>query len=166
MKIIRKASFVLLVIGMFALVSMMIFVCIDIVTRYVFAQPIPGSNELVSMLLSIACFFAFALTQFQKRNITIPIIIDLLGPRPRAWVDAIIAIICAAFTLLIVWQTYEQGISDANSHAVTPIMTIPVAPFKFFAAFASIFLFLAFLADVIESFIRIRKGADSLPRSL
>ena len=45
MKIIRKVSSVLLFIGMSALVIMMVFVCIDIVARYIFSKPIAGSSE-------------------------------------------------------------------------------------------------------------------------
>jgi TRAP-type C4-dicarboxylate transport system permease small subunit len=161
MKAIEKISLLLLAIGMIALMFMMVFVNIDIIARYLFSKPIPGSPELVSLLLVIVSFFSLALCQFHKRHITITIIIDMIKPKVRVYVDAAIAFLSAAFTFFIIWQTYEQGVSDLNSNAITSIMGIPVAPFKFAAAFASIFLFLAFLSDFIRSFTGSKGGANS-----
>lgn len=148
MNIISRVSSGLLVIGMAALLVMMLFVCLDIVARYAFSQPVAGSSELVSVLLVISCFFTFPLCQVHKRNITIPIFIDLLGARKRACVDAVLALSSAAFTFVIVWETCRQGIEELNSHAISPIMGIPLGWFKIGAAAATVFLLLAFLSDL------------------
>ncbi|RJR47349.1 MAG: TRAP transporter small permease [Desulfobacteraceae bacterium] len=152
MNVVNRISSTLLIIGMAALIIMMLFVCLDIVARYAFSQPIAGSSELVSVLLVVSCFFTFPLCQIHKRNITIPIFIDLLGARKRAYVDVVLAVLNSAFTFVIVWETCRQGIEELNSHAVSPIMGIPLGWFKIGAAAAMLFLLLAFLSDLIGVF--------------
>jgi TRAP-type C4-dicarboxylate transport system permease small subunit len=161
MRILEKISFFLLWIGMTALMVMVAFINVDIVLRYFFSKPIPGSTELVSMLLVIASFFCLALCQIHKRHITITIIPDMMRPGVRAYMDAVIALLSAAFTFFIIWQTYVQGISDYESNAITSIMRLRVAPFKFAAASATILLFLAFLSDFIQALSMIRGGSNS-----
>ena len=162
MRLIEKLSLYLLCIGMLALLIMMAFVNYDILARLFFSKPVAGSTELVSMLLAIVSFFCLALPQFHKRHITITVIVDMLKPKARAYVDAIIALICAFFTVVIIWQTYEQGIGDMESNAISSIMAIPAAPFRFAAAFATIFLFLAFVIDFIRACAMIRNDENNL----
>jgi len=161
MRIIEKISLFLLSIGMASLMVMVVFVNVDIVARYFFAKPVSGSTELVSMLLVIVSFFSLALCQIHKRHITITIIPDMIRPSVRAYIDAAIAILSAAFTFVIIWQTYEQGISDHVSNAITSIMRLNVAPFKFAAAFATIFLFIAFICDFFQALSMMRGGSHS-----
>lgn len=151
MRIVNKVSFFLLCVGMLALMIMVAFVNVDIVARYFFSKPVPGSTELVSMLLVVVSFFSLALCQVHKRHITITIVLDMMRPSHRLYADAVIAFLSAAFTLFIIWQTFSQGVSDYESNAITSIMRISVAPFKFAAAFATVFLFLAFLNDFIQT---------------
>ncbi len=160
MTLIEKMSYILLCCGMVVLLVMMAFINVDVIARYFFSRPIPGSTEFVSVCLVVVSFFCLALTQFQKRHITITVIIDLMRPRVRLYLDAILALVCAIFTILIMWQTYEQGVSDMVSHCVSPIMVIPMAPFRFVAAFATLLFFLAFLSDFKACISAIRKGRE------
>ena len=147
----EKLSLYLLYIGMAALLLMMLFVNYDILARLFFSAPVAGSTELVSMLLAVVSFFCLALPQFHKRHITITVIVDMLGPKARRVVDAIISLICALFTVIIIWQTFDQGAGDMESNAISSVMQIPAAPFRFAAAFATIFLFLAFATDFVRA---------------
>jgi TRAP-type C4-dicarboxylate transport system permease small subunit len=113
------------------------------------------------MLLVIVSFFSLALCQVHKRHITITIVLDMIRPNVRAYIDAAIALLSAVFTFIIIWQTYEQGVSDHVSNAITSIMRLKVAPFKFAAAFATIFFFLAFLCDFFESLSMMKSGSHS-----
>ncbi|RLC36801.1 hypothetical protein DRH29_03750 [candidate division Kazan bacterium] len=158
---IEKISLVLLYIGMVALMVMMVFINIDIIGRYFFGRPIAGSPELVSFLLVVVSFFSLALSQFHKRHITITVIIDFFKPKTRACIDAMIALICAGFTFFIIWATWEQAISDIKSNAITSIMQLPVPPFKIAATFAAMFLFLAFMSDLVRSIQTMKKSAKS-----
>jgi TRAP-type C4-dicarboxylate transport system permease small subunit len=151
MKVIERLSLYLLWVGMLALLIMMAFVNYDILARLVFSKPVAGSTELVSMLLAVVSFFCLALPQFHKRHITITFVVDMLKPRGRALVDGVTALICALFTVIIIWQTFEQGIGDMNGNAISSIMAIPAAPFKFAAAFATSFLLLAFVLDFLRA---------------
>ena len=162
MSILERISLYLLYIGMLALLIMMVFVNYDIFARLLFSKPVAGSTELVSMLLAVVSFFCLALPQFHKRHITITVIVDMLKPKARAYVDAIIALICALFTVVIIWQAYEQAIGDLEGNAISSIMAIPAAPFRFAAAFATLFLFLAFVIDFIRAFAMIRNDENNL----
>jgi TRAP-type C4-dicarboxylate transport system permease small subunit len=160
MKVVEKLSLVLLLIGMIALLVIMVFVNTDIIARYVFSKPIAGSPELVALLLAIVSFFSLALPQFRKRHITISVVIDMASPRVRIYIDAILSLISAIFTILIIWQTFSQGVADLQANIVSATMVIPNAPFRFAAAFGTVFLFLAFVSDFISCLAKMRKEAN------
>jgi len=150
MKIIEGLSIVFVAIGSIALLAMLAFINVDIIARMVFNDPIAGSTELISFLLVISNFLFLAATQFYKRNIVITIIIDLFKKRVRRVIDAVLFLASTIFSVLICWQTFDQGVSDLQGNVISPIMEIPFAPFKFVAAVGCALLSVVFLVDFLN----------------
>lgn len=169
--VIEKISLLLLNIGMFALIFMMIFVDADVIGRYFFNKPIAGSQELVAMLMAIVSFFCIALPQFHKRHITITVVVDRFRRKIKLIVDVLMLFLSAIFSIVLIWQTYEQGVAEFSSNAITAIMKLPVWPFRIAGAFAMIFLFFAFIYDlnVIKNkfnFLKIKTKKMKNPKKL
>lgn len=61
-----------------SLLAMMIITAIDVFGRWLFTKPFYGAYELVGSLLIIAGPFSMAVTQLEKRHISINLVVDLL----------------------------------------------------------------------------------------
>lgn len=66
------------VISAIALFSMMIFTAIDVFGRWLFNNPLFGAYELVGTLLIIAGPFAMAITQLDRKHISINLLVELM----------------------------------------------------------------------------------------
>lgn len=61
-----------------SLLAMTIVTAIDVFGRWLFVKPFYGAYELVGSLLIIAGPFSMAVTQLEKRHISISLVVDLL----------------------------------------------------------------------------------------
>ena len=66
------------IIAAFGLFAMMVITAIDVFGRWLFTKPFYGAYELVGTLLIIAGPFAMAITQTNKRHISIDLVVSLL----------------------------------------------------------------------------------------
>jgi TRAP-type C4-dicarboxylate transport system permease small subunit len=66
------------IVSALSLLIMMVITAIDVFGRWLFAKPLYGAYELVGTLLIIAGPFAMAITQIDKRHISINLVVDLL----------------------------------------------------------------------------------------
>ena len=66
------------IISAMALFSMMFLTAIDVFGRWLFNKPLYGAYELVGTLLIIAGPFAMAITQLDRKHISISLLVELL----------------------------------------------------------------------------------------
>jgi TRAP-type C4-dicarboxylate transport system permease small subunit len=130
----------------------MVFVSTDVVGRYFFNHPIPGTYEFSEVLLALIIFLAFPYVQYLKGNIAIKILADRYPPR----VTEIFNIFCLLLGILTFGLMAIQGValflSSWEVHEISEgTIPFPIYPFKFFIPLGFGLLVLRMVIQLLEA---------------
>ncbi|MBE0557089.1 MAG: TRAP transporter small permease, partial [Proteobacteria bacterium] len=109
----------------------MLLVSADVVGRYVFDKPLPGTFEFSEVLLALIIFLALPYVQYKKSNIAIEMISDHYPPKVRE----VFEICCMALGAVVFGFLAERGVEmTLSSWAIDEIsegtIPFPMTPFK------------------------------------
>ncbi len=98
-------SRVMAIIAACVLAIMVLLTAVDVGGRYFFNRPIPGSWELIGLLLVCAGTFGFAYCQINKRHIRVTFLFERLPLKLQAVSDILAYVIGLVAFSLICWQS-------------------------------------------------------------
>lgn len=135
---------------------MMLFVTVDVISRYTLDKTIKGDLELQELMMVLIVFLAFPYCTMQKRNIYVELLIDRLKGRTKAIVNSFASLVGMAILIVIIWQVALRGWDGITGSQVelTQLLEIPMAPFMLIAAIGLAFMGLEWLIDMLHSFAR------------
>lgn len=144
-------------VGLFGLLVMMAITCIDVIGAKVFRSPLYGALDIVvlAQIIAVSCATAFAL--LLGRHVSVEFFMMLLPERLRALIDTVISFFGMTFFVLISWRLCAYGYSLQVGGEVSATIRIPLYPFAYGIAVASIPVSLIFLANIFKSIYRISK---------
>jgi len=149
------------VISATALFSMMFLTAIDVFGRWLFAKPLYGAYELIGTLLIIAGPFAMAITQLDRKHISIGLLVDLL-PATAQKIFQVIGLLLDLFVygmitagLYVLSYIYWQRGIEALSENLGFSLAIPAICY----AFAALLYTLVLIVHLIQSLHEIGKKA-------
>lgn len=116
-------------IGMFALLFATVIQVIDVILGLVSNVFIPGTNELVPLMMVIMIFLTFGKTQLEGAHVRVDMFTNKFPPKVRCTVDGIVQVICFIFCILLTVKAFQQIGSLAARNAASEILRIPTAPF-------------------------------------
>lgn len=140
-------------IGVAAVLLMMAVTCIDVFGAKVFQKPVPGSIDIVMLAQLIAISFVIALTQILGRHVRVDFLMTGLSERTQAVIDSIIQLLVMALFIALVWGFFVFGTFLRTGGEVSPTADIPLFPFLYAAAVASILVCLVVLVQFLHSII-------------
>lgn len=76
---------------------------VDVISRYFFNSPIPGTYEGMKFLLGAVAFFAFPYVQYTRGHIAVSIFRERLSGKRAALVDIISLTLMLAISIIIGW---------------------------------------------------------------
>lgn len=133
-----------------AIFVIMLLVVANVIGRYLFNTPVPGSLEFTECLLVVVIFLSVALTQYDGGHIRV----NLVTRRLPKWAARVLSVLsmlcgCAFFT----WCSYAAWIYAFQSYSFGERewgeVVFPLWPFKFVVFFGIALLALQFLLDAI-----------------
>jgi TRAP-type C4-dicarboxylate transport system permease small subunit len=134
-----------------ALGMMIVFVVINVLTRFLFKKPLPGSIEIIELVAVVIVFFSVAYTEARRGHIYVELVVSQLPRRTQAILASIMYFLAAAFFAamgwrggVLAWSYLFPVIRD------TYVLSIPFAPFMFVIAFGSFVLALETLVHVFH----------------
>jgi TRAP-type C4-dicarboxylate transport system permease small subunit len=136
----------------FALAAMAVVTVVDVTGRYLFNAPLPGSYELVGLLLAVTVFAGLPLASLQREHVVVDVLDLVLPPRLVAVQAGSTALCAAAALAALAWQLWVRGERLALDNAATNLLGIPLAPFAFFMAVCTALSVPAMLAMAAASF--------------
>ena len=142
-------------IGICALLLMMVITCADVFGGKLFRQPVYGTLDIVMLAQLVAVSFATAFALISGRHVAVEFFVVLFPPRFRAIVDTLISFFGLAFFVLIVWRLAVYGYSLQTGGEVSATIRIPLYPFAYGVALASIPVSLILLVRMLKSIMRI-----------
>ena len=138
-------------IGIAGILLMMVITCADVVAAKAFNSPILGALDAVQLCQIVAISFAAGMTLILGRHIKVEIFFDLVPKRAQAVINSIVLFLGFGLFVLIIWRLGELGYSFQSSGEVSMTAYIPLYPFAYGVAFASIPACLVLLLEFLKS---------------
>ena len=142
-------------VGLAGLLLLMFITCIDVIGSKLFLKPVFGSIDMVMLSQLVAISFANAFSLLLGRHVTVEFFVPRLPRRAQAVTDSIVFLLALVFFILIVWRLCVHGYSFQSGGEVSATARIPLAPFAYGIAIASVPVCVVFLLRFVNSVIRI-----------
>jgi TRAP-type C4-dicarboxylate transport system permease small subunit len=113
-----------------SVLAMMLLTCADIVLR-LFRRPIPGTYEMVGLLGAVFASFSLAYTSYHRGHIAVDFLVQKLPPRGQTVVEAVNALVGAAFFVLVARQCLIYGSTLKQFGEISMTLQMPLHPFVY-----------------------------------
>ena len=143
------------IIAIVILVAMMLFTVINVILRSFFNHPIPGDVELIEVAMVCTSFLGLAWCAIKERHIRVDLLVQFFPQKAQGIVELIGYIGALGATIIISWQSVNEGLANKEMNRLTASLGIPVYPFYFITAVGFGALSLALLVLIIRA---ARKG--------
>lgn len=144
-------------VGAAGLLLMMLVTNIDVIGAKLFLWPLPGTIDMVMLFQLVAVAFACAVTLIIGRHVQVEFFVTKLPQRAREIINSIINILGLGLFILIIWRLCVLGYSFQTSGETTATAHIPLYPFAYGIALASIPVCLVLLAELTKSLASVVK---------
>ena len=138
-------------IGLAGLLIMMAITCIDVVGAKVFLWPVLGALDIVMLSQTVAIAFAVSMALILGRHIQVEFFFNRLPRRAQAVIDSCVLLLGLGLFIVIIWQLCVLGHSFQTSGEYSATAHIPLYPFAYGIALASIPVCLVFLVEFLKS---------------
>jgi TRAP-type C4-dicarboxylate transport system permease small subunit len=138
-------------VGIVGLLLMMVTTGIDVIGGKLFTWRLLGAIDIVTVSQIVAIAFSAAITLIVGRHIRVEFFVTRLPRRAQAVISSFINFLGLILFLLIIWRLIVLGISFQTAGEATATIYIPLYPFAYGIALASVPVCLVFLADLIKS---------------
>lgn len=146
-KIIRVSCEISAKIGMASIFILLLLTVADVIGRFIFNHPIPGTFELTKILFALSVFFSLSVSQYRGENLGITLIYDRCPLRVRGVMDIFSSILSIGTFSTAFVQTIRYAIRMKNANTVTSVLRWPMYPWIIIASIGIVVLVLALFLD-------------------
>ena len=137
--------------GLAGMLLMMVITCIDVVGAKVFQWRLLGAIDIVMLSQIVAIAFAASMALILGRHIRVEFLFNLLPRRAQAVINSIVLLLGLGLFSVIIWRLCVFGHSFQTSGEYSATAYIPLYPFAYAIALASIPVCLVFLLEFLKS---------------
>ena len=137
-------------VGAAVLTAIMVLTGIDVVGRYVFNKPLPGSFEITELFMAVMISLGLAYCTFEHGHVRVDILTLKLSRRGQAVANFIADIVFFVLYLLITWQTVNRVQDFAEKNLTTNVLYIPMYPSALIVVVGFAILCIVLLKDAVE----------------
>ncbi len=120
---------------------LILFVVINVLSRFLFKKPLPGTIEVIELITVVIAFFSVAYTEVRRSHIYVELVVSKFPKRIRALCGSIMYLICTAFFAILGFEALRFSHSYLSPTVRdTYVLHIPIAPFIFVIAVGSFVL--------------------------
>ncbi len=146
-------------IGMAAIFILLALTVCDVLGRFIFNKPIPGTFEVTKILFALSVFFSFSVSQYRGENLGITILYDKFPRMVRVILDIFAAVLSIATFSIAFRQTIQYAVRMRSSGTITSVLRWPMYPWIYIASIGIIILVIALLGDFATA-IKAIKGDE------
>ena len=132
------------------LAILMFLVFADVIMRYFFNSPIPGSYELTEMFTGLVVALSLAYCAVNKGHIYVELVVSWFSQRGQAVLGIIGGILSIGIVFIMTWQAFVYVTVTFNSGQSTPTLLIPFLPFAVLTAIGFSLFLLVLIADFLD----------------
>jgi tripartite ATP-independent transporter DctM subunit len=118
-------------IGVIFLAGMMLLISADVLLRFFFNFPVPGSIELTSYSMLLAILLGMPYAAAKNQHISIDSIVKTLPATPRSSFGFMSLVLDLFILSLVVWETFKYSMLTKGVDSRTAVLDIPIYPFVF-----------------------------------
>jgi TRAP-type C4-dicarboxylate transport system permease small subunit len=133
--------------GSTALVLLMFLTVADVVGRYLFNRPVPGTFELTEMIMVPIVFLALGLAQHHNEHISLDLAYNYFSSPLKKGARVIVALVNLVIALAVTWQLYEYSARMRDGDYTTAVLQVPIHPFVILALAGVASYLLAIMCD-------------------
>jgi TRAP-type C4-dicarboxylate transport system permease small subunit len=137
--------------GLAAMLLMMSITCIDVVGAKLFKWRLLGAIDIVMLTQIVAIAFAGGMTLILGRHIKVEFFVKLLPQGIQKVVNSFVLLLSLGLFMLVIWRLCVQGYSFQTSGEYSSTAYIPLYPFAYAIALATIPVCLVLLVEFIKS---------------
>jgi len=137
--------------GFVGLMLMLLFTIVDVVGSAVFNIPLRGATELVGYVQIIAIGGAMAIGFYANRHISVDFLAMYLPKPAKNILNKFVAVVCFTFFVILAWESFKYGLALQNSGELSSTAHLPLYPFAFFIAVASVVSSLYFVGQLLPA---------------
>jgi tripartite ATP-independent transporter DctM subunit len=141
--------------GVASLGLMMMVTAVDVVSRFFFNLPIPGSIEITGIFLLLTVLLGIPYAAARRQHVSIEMLIDKVPENPRWYMANISQIVAIVMFCVVIWQTLKYFEKLRSMGAETPILLITLWPFVLVTALAFVLLVIVLSGEMVA---RLHKG--------
>lgn len=146
------------VVGAAAIFLMMVVTCIDVVGAKIFLRPLPGAFDFTVLGQLISSAFAAAFVLVLGMHVKVDFFAARFPKNAQTAMNIIVHFLSLILFILIMWRLTLYGSELRVSREVSSEIRIPLYPFAYMIAFATIpvclLLVVRFLRSLAEVFRR------------
>jgi TRAP-type C4-dicarboxylate transport system permease small subunit len=118
---------------------------VDVIGRYVFSAPVPGTFETVGLLLGLVTFSALPLITQEQSHITVDLFDHFIRGRFRQVQQFVVLLASAGMALFIAERLWSTGRDEWAANYVTEYFGISRVPLLYFLSALSLVTFVILL---------------------
>lgn len=113
------------------LAGIMMVTVVDVIGRYAFNRPLPGSSELTEVMMAILIYAGLPVVSERNAHISVDLFRGATSPAMARLRDTIVRVLCAAVLAVVAWRLWAYADQIRASRDVTEYLRLPQAPFAF-----------------------------------
>ena len=158
-RILNRITEVFNIIAIAALAAMLLLVCANVVMRYIFKNPIPGTYEMTQALM-ICLTPCIAVNIMAKQCIWVDVFTSKFNRLGQLIIDIVTLPFSVAIIGIMAWQGFNMILTSYDKGSYSPIMTFRLMewPFRIVYFLAMTMATLAAIAFTIERFMQYKDG--------
>lgn len=149
----RLTKWAFWILGGFAgvvLAALMAVTVVDVIGRYVFNAPLPGSFEITKVMMAALIFAALPAVSRFEQHITIDLLDGFTPKRLIRFRQITINLVCAVALAILCWRLWVYAVQTAEFGDVTEYLRLPRAPVVFYMSVFSGLGALALFANALR----------------
>lgn len=144
--------------GMLSIFVLLALTVGDVIGRFGFNRPIPGTFELVKIIFALSAFFSFPVSQFKGENLGITLIYDKLPIRLKGILDFLSSLVSIGLFSTAFYYTLRYAARMQAANSITSVLRWPMHPWIYLASVGLVILVLALVWDLLVSIFELVKG--------
>jgi TRAP-type C4-dicarboxylate transport system permease small subunit len=134
-RILKRISFLERNVGAFFMVSVVAIMCANVAYR-AFGGIIPGTFDLVELLIVPAIGFALVTVELQRRHIVVDMVTTHLPKKLQSWMGISVTLIGLLYWAAICWASWKMLLKKMVTGEHTQLLQVSVIPFRIIWVFA------------------------------
>lgn len=152
---VRATSSLLMIAGSVGMAAMMLHICIDVFSRFLFGAHIVGTLEYVTYLyMVVVVFLPLGRVQEERGHVFVEVISQLFSQRANVWIDRFAQCFTLIYTAFIAYWGWQETVRSFTRNEVVTILQsdLPLWPTRLLVPVGLAAMCLVILAQIVQSF--------------